>query len=98
MSFGGSVSAMIASIKANQLRKRRPFDKKVEVKGQQINNEFLRNASPDDLTRVRQVMAQQHERARRDRLIAVGAVLFIVAVLILWMSQQRFLSGWRQWP
>ena len=49
MSFAGHVFDMIARMKANARRKRRPFDREVEASGPAIRPEYLRKASEEGL-------------------------------------------------
>ena len=88
MSFAGHVFDMIARMKALERRKRRPFDKEVEVKGQQVRREFLRDPSEDDLARIRLMMAKEHQQIRRAQVITFSVVLLLVLLLILWARAQ----------
>ncbi len=79
MSFGGSVAAMIASLKHNARPKRRPFDKDVPTSGQAIRREVLREPCQDDIARIQREMAGER---RRDKAIRIGGAVLIVLVII----------------
>lgn len=83
MGSGGSALAMILSLKANARRKRRPFDKDVEVPVRQVRSELLQPASPEVLehwrTHSQQAAVAQRRRERWGLLSAL-----LLTVFILW--------------
>lgn len=85
MSFAGHVFDMIARMKANAQRKRRPFDREVEAGGQSIRPEFLRKASEEELAYWREkTLTQQRTQRRRSRIVLVTVVLVILTATLFW--------------
>ena len=83
MSFAGHVFDMIARMKANERRKRRPFDREVDAKAMQIRSQFLQPATEDELCAIRQKMELQRRSERKMELI-----LLIISIILL------VLAGW----
>jgi hypothetical protein len=86
MSFAGHVFDMIARMKANALRKRKPFDREVEASGPAIRPEYLRKASEEELAYWREkTLTDQRIQQRRTRIaLAVVVLIFLGAELLLW--------------
>jgi hypothetical protein len=85
MSFAGHVFDMIARVKANAQRKRRPFDREVEASGPAIRPEYLRKASEEELDYWREkVLADQRIQQRRTRIVLVTVVLVILTATLFW--------------
>jgi hypothetical protein len=93
MSFAGHVFDMIARMKANQLRKRNPFDKDVVAKGRVIQQDYLREASADQLERIRSEMARQRARERRVKGWLLLLTTVAVALLMYWVLNQEWHLG-----
>jgi hypothetical protein len=76
---------MIARVKANAQRKRRPFDREVEASGPAIRPEYLRKASEEELDYWREkVLADQRIQQRRTRIVLVTVVLVILTATLFW--------------
>jgi len=86
MSFAGHVFDMIARMKANAQRKRRPFDREVEASGPAIRPEYLRKASAEELAYWREkTLRDQRIQQRRARIaLAVLVLVSLGAALLLW--------------
>jgi hypothetical protein len=85
MSFAGHVFDMIARMKANAQRKRRPFDREVQASGPAIRPEYLRKASEEELAYWREkVLEDQRIQQRRTRIALVLVVLIILVTTVLW--------------
>jgi hypothetical protein len=84
MSFAGHVFDMIARMKANAQRKRRPFEREVETGGQSIRPEYLRKASEEELAYLREkTLRDQRIQQRRTRTVFVVVVFVILGTLLL---------------
>jgi hypothetical protein len=84
MSSAGHIFDMIARMKANAQRKRRPFDREVEASGPAIRPEYLRKASEEELTYWREkVLKDQRIQQRRIYIVLVVFVLVILGVFQL---------------
>lgn len=83
MSFAGHVLDMIARMKANERRKRRPFDRDVDAKATMIRPQFLHSATEEELRAVRQKMDLQRRSERKAEMIVL-----IVSIVVL------ALAGW----
>jgi hypothetical protein len=84
MSFAGHVFDMIARMKANAQRKRRPFEREVETGGQSIRPEYLRKASEEELAYLREkTLRDQRIQQRRTRIVFVVVVFVILGTLLL---------------
>lgn len=85
MSFAGHVFDMIAQMKANAQRKRRPFDREVETGGQSIKPEYLRKATEKELAYWRErTLTQQRIQQRRTRIALLVVVLVVLGATLLW--------------
>jgi hypothetical protein len=83
MSSAGHVFDMIARMKANAQRKRRPFDREVQASGPAIRPEYLRQATEAELEHWRQRMAMERRvQQRRERIILAVIVLVFLALFI----------------
>lgn len=67
MGFGGSVSAMIASIKNNARAKRKTvFDRKYNYKQKEVNDKLLsKKATPRQLEEIRKKVSQQKQKEKK---------------------------------
>jgi len=83
MSFAGHVFDMIARMKANQRRKRRPFDRNVDVSASKMRPLILEPAKEDELHAIRQKMELQRRSERKTELIVL-----IISIVVL------VLAGW----
>lgn len=84
MSSAGHIFDMIARVKANARRKRRPFDREVEASGPAIRPEYLRKASEEELAYWREkTLAEQRIQQRRTRLVLVVIVLVLLGGVLL---------------
>jgi len=84
---------MIARMKANAQRKRRPFDREVQASGPAIRPEYLRKASEEELTYWREkVLAEQRVQQRRTRiaLAVVALILLGLYLLLRWNASRSF--------
>jgi hypothetical protein len=93
MSFAGHVFDMIARMKANQRRKRNPFDKDVAVQGRVIRQDYLREAPAEELQRIRSEMTTQQVRERRVRGWLLLLTTVLVAALMYWALHQEWQLG-----
>jgi hypothetical protein len=86
MSSAGHVFDMIARMKANAQRKRRPFDREVQASGPAIRPEYLRKASEEELAYWREkTLRDQRIQQRRTRIaLTVVVLVSLGAVLLLW--------------
>jgi hypothetical protein len=77
---------MIARMKANAQRKRRPFDREVQASGPAIRPEYLRKASEEELAYWREkTLRDQRIQQRRTRIaLTVVVLVSLGAVLLLW--------------
>jgi hypothetical protein len=84
MSSAGHIFDMIARVKANVQRKRRPFDREVEASGPAIRPEYLRKASEEELAYWREkVLADQRIQQRRTRFALLVVVLLVLGAVLL---------------
>lgn len=93
MSFAGHVFDMIARMKANAQRKRRPFDREVEAGGQFIRPEYLRKASEEELAYWREkTLRDQRIQQRRTRIALAVVVLILLGLYLLlrWNASRSF--------
>jgi len=75
---------MIARMKANAQRKRKPFDREVQASGPAIRPEYLRKATEVELEIWRQRMARERRvQQRRERVVLAVIVLVFLALFIL---------------
>lgn len=85
MSFAGHVFDMISRMKANALRKRRPFDREVEASGPAIRPEYLRTSSEEDLAYWREkTLADRRRQRRRMGIAFIITAIAVLALLVLW--------------
>ncbi|MCB0770608.1 MAG: hypothetical protein KDC00_09400 [Flavobacteriales bacterium] len=82
MSFAGHVMDMISRIKANQARRRDPFDRDVKVRARQLRPELLEPCPPEVLAAIRSRAEQQRSRTHRIQAV-VFAALVLIKVLLL---------------
>ena len=85
MSFAGHVFDMIARMKANQRRKRDPFDRDISVYGRKVRPDLLQKASAEELQNVRQRILAQRSRDLQVSLFAFLVSLAVVMLLIWWI-------------
>lgn len=84
MSFGGSVSAMIASIKQNARPKRKTyFDRNITSKNLQVNRYPLldKKASPAKLKLIRDEITSENKKRRK-----VQILYYCVAIALITLS------------
>ncbi|MEN8121335.1 MAG: hypothetical protein ABFS35_13365 [Bacteroidota bacterium] len=88
MSFGGSVSAMITSLKNNSRQKKKLlFDKKdtnwkkVPVKLKKFRE---KKATQKQLRKIRTKLLAENSRDTYKKVVALGLALLIVSWLIYW--------------
>jgi hypothetical protein len=88
MSFAGHVFDMIARMKANAQRKRRPFDREVEANGPAIRPEYLRKASEGELAywREKTLAERRIQQCRTWVVLVVLMLVFLGGVLLLQWS------------
>lgn len=81
MSFGGSVSAMIASLKANKRSRVSTFDKiKNYKKSKKSELHFDNKASPFELKKIKEKILRENEIAFKSKVAIL--ILLITAILI----------------
>lgn len=90
MGFGGSVSAMIASIKNNSRAKRKTvFDRKYNYKKKQVNDKLLsKKATSKQLEEIRKKIAQQKKKERYKNLVVITLSLAIMIILTIYFSKK----------
>ncbi len=86
MGFGGSVQAMITSLKNNDRRrkKRKPFDKdKVGGYGESSKPEYdFPEATPEVLSEIRERLRKE----RKTRMIKIIIVTVALVIAVVWLS------------
>ena len=81
MGFGGSVAAMIASLKANKRNRVSTFDKLKDYKKRGTSDlHFDKKASPIELKRIRDKVIKENEKIFQRKVIIL--IVLIIAVLI----------------
>jgi len=84
MGFGGSVAAMIATIKNNKRNRVSTFDK---IKDYKKSNEskvyFDKKASPLDLKKIRDKIQKENELVFRKKVLFLLISIFIIILLLI---------------
>ncbi len=88
MSFGGSVSAMITSLKNNKRSRKSTFDKlKAYEKVTVTKVEFENTATPEQLKEIRVRLQKEN---KRNRIITLTIISSIVIILFLVFNYVKF--------
>jgi hypothetical protein len=85
MSFAGHVMDMISRIKANQARRRDPFDRDVKVRARRLRPELLEPCPPEVLEAIRTKAKLEQARIRKVQLVLIAG-LVLIAAFLLWLS------------
>ena len=88
MSFGGSVSAMLSSLKNNSRKKRKTiFDKDGHTNsGRHLNNLINKKATPEQLAEIKQKLDKQNKKARKKNLIILTIVVIFIVLSFVYLS------------
>jgi len=84
MSFAGHVFDMIARMKANAQRKRRPFDREVQASGPAIRPEYLRKASEEELEHWREKAVRARKAQQRREWIILAVIVLLFLAFFIW--------------
>lgn len=88
MSFGGSVSAMVPSLKNNKRSRRSTFDKlKAYEKVTVTKVKFENTATPEQLKEIRERLQKEN---RKNRIITLTTTISIVIILFLVFYYVKF--------
>jgi hypothetical protein len=83
MSSAGHVMDMIARMRANALRRRNPFDRKVELKDGGLDPELFRPLTEVQLAEIRSKATAQRRHERRVTYVVIGILLVLVLGLYI---------------
>ena len=84
MGFGGSVAAMIATIKNNKRNRVSTFDKiKDYKKSNKSKVYFDKKASPLDLKKIRDKIQKENELVFRKKVLFLLISIFIIILLLI---------------
>jgi hypothetical protein len=90
MSFGGSVSAMLSSIKNNARAKRKTYfdrDNKYSKNGEEKRNPLLdKKATPEQLAEIRNSLIKENKKDLIKNLIMIVVVLVLIISLLLFFN------------
>ncbi|CAM1361176.1 conserved hypothetical protein [Tenacibaculum litopenaei] len=82
MSFGGSVSAMITSIKNNQRKPKPTFKKSVSTLRSSAPLKFKKKASPQQLHTIRKQLQKENKRELVLGFVACSCFVLLICYLI----------------
>ena len=83
MGFGGSVAAMLASLKANKRNRVSTFDKIKNFKeGSTIELHFKNKATPKQLKEIRQKLKAENKKQIIKRVVIITICLIIIIYFI----------------
>lgn len=80
MGFGGTVNAMLISLRNNKRPKRNPFKNRPEIRSQTAEGwgKVLKHKStPQQLKEIRKRLTEENRQIRRNRIIAFIVVMVI---------------------
>lgn len=81
MGFGGSVAAMIATLKNNKRNRISTFDKIKDLKKTKKSELYFENtASPIELKKIRDKILKENEIAFRKKVIIIVILLLLIAL------------------
>ena len=89
MSFGGSVSAMIASLKNNARPKRKTyFDRNsTAMHSEEQENPLLKKkATPEQLKQIRETIQQENKRKRRNQILSFSVAVVVIIVFFIYAN------------
>ena len=90
MSFGGSVSAMAASLKNNARAKRKTyFDRntKNSKKGALQRNALLdKKATPEQLAKIKKEITNENRKERTKLLVTIGILAIIMIAALIFFN------------
>ncbi|MDB2384876.1 hypothetical protein N9V96_00195 [Polaribacter sp.] len=94
MSFGGAVSAMIASIKSNARGKRKTFfDRKHTYKKRVAEDKLLqKKASPKQLQQIRKKLAKQNKRERTKTILVIIITILLFTLLFFFLLKKSIIK------